>query len=80
MTNEDKKYGLTDIYRDIFGSKVRVVCKKGAWQCLVAVQMQGRDYTSISFYPNMGRPFPMAVRKNIESITIEEYSQLMKNK
>ena len=54
--------------------------KEGAWQYLVAVQMQGKDYTSISFCPSIGRPLPMAIRKNIEDITIEEYSQLMKNK
>lgn len=75
-----KKYSLTDISRNIFGSKVREVRKEYAWQYLVAVQMQGRDYTSISFHPNIGRPLPMAVRKNIEDITIEDYSQLMKNK
>ena len=75
-----KNYSLTDISRNIFGSKVREVMKEGAWQYLVAVQMQGRDYTSISFCPSIGRPLPMAIRKNIEDITIEEYSQLMKNK
>ena len=80
VIHNGKKYSLTDISRNIFGSKVREVRKEGAWQYLVAVQMQGRDYTSISFYPSMGRPFPMAVRKNIEDITIEKYSQLMKNK